>query len=300
MNAGFVGQSHPQILRSIKSRDLWDNTIWKSRGCKKRRNCRTKFSTNPAVAKSCGICGAKFSANPAVAKKGGICWTRLSTNPEFQGINQSVSSGTFDAIGFLWYLRCIPVMTHLPVEDVNNEKCERMDPYTWEESSAWRHCVSRRALPVWLHDYWVVRFVGADALSLTFTHICLLRAADGADGLGWTNVWCKCGFVWSWSHMMKRPPVTYCLSSCLIPTDATWWQALWTAYTILKWRFYTSQEGAWVCVSPLTLALASPSRPEHVSSGRNGFLMIKEWKMLRHIRLHEDCSCWTLESILPP
>ena len=41
---------------------------------------------------------------------------------------------------------------------------------------------------MWLHDYWVVRFVGADALSLNFTHICLLRAADGADGLGWTNV----------------------------------------------------------------------------------------------------------------
>ncbi len=110
------------------------------------------------------------------------------------------------------------------------------------------------------------------------------------NGLGWKNVWCECGFVWSWSHMLRWRPVTYSLSSCLIPTDATWWQALWMTYKILEWRFSTSQEGARVCVSPLTLALAISSRSEHLSSGRNGLLMIKEWIMLRRVHL-QDCSC---------
>ncbi len=62
---------------------------------------------------------------------------------------------------------------------------------------------------------------------------------------------------------------------------------------ILEWRFSTTQQGARVCVSPSTLALASPSRPKHLSSGRNGFLMIKKWIMLScHVHL-DDCLCRT-------
>ena len=110
----------------------------------------------------------------------------------------------------------------------------------------------------------VRKSAGAPKLVLMLEPHLLLCSWTQSTELGWTNVRCECGCVWSWSLMLKWRPVTYSLPSCLISTeDAIWWQASWMTYKIFEWRFSTSQEGARVYVSPpLTLALASPWRPE--------------------------------------